>query len=63
MPLYFRKRITIVPGLVRLTFGPRGWSLTVGPRRAHITLDRHGNRGATAHLPGGLTWHRGRSRR
>ncbi|MDG9705710.1 DUF4236 domain-containing protein [Streptomyces sp. DH37] len=62
MPLHYHRHITVVPGLVRLTVGRHGWSVSLGPRRAHITLGR-GYRGVTVRLPGGLTWHRrGRGR-
>lgn len=50
MSIYYHKQITIIPKLLRLNIGTHGWSLSFGPRRAHVT--RHSGRaqrvGATA---------------
>ncbi|MCP3820846.1 DUF4236 domain-containing protein [Streptomyces sp. A3M-1-3] len=62
MSFYYHKRITIVPKLVHLNVSNRGWSVTFGSRRAHVTRDSHGHRSASVRLPGGFSW-RHRSRR
>ncbi|MER5767211.1 DUF4236 domain-containing protein [Streptomyces sp. NPDC001985] len=62
MSFHYHKRITVIPKLLHLNIGSRGWSWTVGTRRAHITRDRHGRRTTAVRLPGGFTWRR-RSRR
>ncbi|WP_329024477.1 DUF4236 domain-containing protein [Streptomyces sp. NBC_00690] len=58
MSFNYHKRITLIPKLLHLTIGTHGWSLSLGGRRAHLTRDSHGRRGAAVRLPGGFTWRR-----
>ncbi|MGK5630819.1 DUF4236 domain-containing protein [Streptomyces sp. URMC 123] len=63
MPVHYHQRVTLIPKLVHLHLGSHGWSVTIGPRRAHITLHKHGRRTASVRLPGGLVWRRSSRRR
>ncbi|AVH98785.1 MULTISPECIES: DUF4236 domain-containing protein [Streptomyces] len=63
MSIHYRKQITLVPKLLRLNIGTHGWSLSLGPRRAHVAFHSRGGRSASVRLPGGLTWHRHSRRR
>ncbi|MEU9703879.1 DUF4236 domain-containing protein [Streptomyces sp. NPDC047981] len=58
MSIHYHKQITLVPKLVRLNIGSHGWSLSFGPRRAHITRHGGGGHSASVRLPGGITWRR-----
>ncbi|MFC8588050.1 DUF4236 domain-containing protein [Streptomyces sp. NPDC057217] len=63
MSIHYHKQITLVPKLLRLNIGTHGWSLSIGPRRAHVTHHGRGGRSASVRLPGGFTWRRHSRRR
>jgi hypothetical protein len=55
MSFRFRRSIKILPG-IRLNFGKRGISTSIGVRGAHVTFDKTGTR-TTVGLPGsGLSY-------
>jgi len=61
MPITFRKSIRILPG-VRLNFGRRSRSITVGPRWLKRTWSSTGRVTTSADLPGPFGWHSSRRR-
>ncbi|MFJ3583304.1 DUF4236 domain-containing protein [Streptomyces sp. NPDC090127] len=63
MSIYYHRQITIIPKLLRLNIGTHGWSVSFGPRRAHLTRHSGGGRSASVRLPGGLTYRRSLRRR
>ncbi|MFI9121311.1 DUF4236 domain-containing protein [Streptomyces sp. WAC02707] len=63
MSIHYRKQITLVPKLLRLNIGSHGWSLSFGPRRAHVSYHGRGRHSTSVRLPGGFTWHRHSRRR
>lgn len=58
MSIHYHKQITLIPKLLRLNIGTHGWSLSLGPRRAHLTQHSGGGRSASVRLPGGFSWRR-----
>lgn len=55
MGFRFRRSLTILPG-IRLNFGKRGVSTSIGVRGAHVTLGKTGTR-TTVGIPGsGLSY-------
>jgi len=51
MGFRFSRRVRVLPG-VRLNFGARGTSVSIGHRGAWLTLGPHGRRRATLGFPG-----------
>ncbi|MFD7613487.1 DUF4236 domain-containing protein [Streptomyces sp. NPDC059828] len=58
MSIYYHKRITIIPKLLHLNISDRGWAMSFGTRRAHVTRHSGGHRSASVRLPGGFSWHK-----
>lgn len=54
----FYRRIPLIPGLLTLNLGERGWSVTVGPRGLRFTFGP-GGRQVSVGIPGtGARWQR-----
>ncbi|MFD9883223.1 DUF4236 domain-containing protein [Streptomyces alboflavus] len=53
MSITFRKSFRVLPG-VRVHINGRKWSITVGGRRGHHTIDSDGRRSSSLNLPGSI---------
>lgn len=62
MPITFRKSVKILPG-VRLNFGRKSRSITVGPKWLKRTWSTTGRTTTSADLPGPFGYRRTRTRR
>jgi hypothetical protein len=62
MPITFRKSIRILPG-VKLNFGRRSRSITIGPKWFKKTYSSTGRTTTSADLPGPFGWRTSRRRR
>lgn len=63
VPFYFRKTITIIPGLLRVNLNKKSASLSVGPRGGARTYSTTGRVTTSVDLPGPFSWRRTRQRR